>query len=146
MRLLRQFIYLFIFIKTFRIKESTQTLFKYLNTPKKHNKALKQLSFRHYAQKHNKVHKQLSFRYYAQKHKKKQTTFRLNIFIRLKKHTSNFHSDIKSRSIKNKQLFVQRQLPQDVMNNFSLRYMLKKDVMNNFSLRYMLKKNSWYKM
>ena len=158
MRLLRQFIYLFIFIKIFRIKESTQTLFKYLNTPKKHNKALKQLSFRHYAQKHNKVHKQLSFRYYAQKHKKKQTTFRLNIFIRLKKHTSNFHlditprsikkqttfrlnifirlkkhtsnfhSDITPRSIKNKQLFVQRQLVQDVMNNFSLRYMLKKKI------------------
>ena len=89
----------------------------------------------------------------------------LNILIRLKsiikhtsnfhsditprsiiKHTSNFHSDITSRSIKNKQLFIQRQLAQDVMNNFSLRYMLKKDVMNNFSHRYMLKKDSWYKM
>ena len=40
-------IYLF-FIKIFCIK-NTQALFKYLNTPKKHNKAHKQLSFRHYA-------------------------------------------------------------------------------------------------
>ena len=59
-------IYLFIyFIKMFCIKENTQALFKYLNTPKKHNKVHKQLSFRHYVYRHNKADKQLSFRYYA---------------------------------------------------------------------------------
>ena len=99
--------------------------------------------------KHNKAHKQLSFRHYAQKHKKKKT-FRLNIFIRIIKHTSNFHSDITPRSIKNKQLFLQRQLVQDVMNNFSLRYMLKKrqlvqDVINNFRLDIFILRCSAYK-
>ena len=59
--------------------------------------------------------------------KNKQTTIRLNIFICLKKHTSNFHLDIMPRSIKNFHL----EIVQDVMNNVSLRYMLK---------------DSWYKM
>ena len=45
MTLLGQFIF---FIKTFCTKK-TQALFKFLNTPKKHNKAHKQLSFRNYA-------------------------------------------------------------------------------------------------
>ena len=81
-------IYLFIFFyKDILHKKNTQPLIKYLNRPKEHNKA----------------HKKLSFRYDAYKHKKKQITFRLNIFIHLKKHTSNFHLDITSRSMKNKQ-------------------------------------------
>ena len=43
---MRLSIYLFIyFIKIFWIKENTQALFKYLNTPKKHNKAHKQLLY-----------------------------------------------------------------------------------------------------
>ena len=46
MRLSRQFIYSF-FIKIFCTQKNTQALFKYLNTPKKHNKAHKKLSFRH---------------------------------------------------------------------------------------------------
>ena len=52
MRLSRQFIYVFFFFFFFDndilYKKSTQALFKYLNTPKKHDKAHKQLSFRHY--------------------------------------------------------------------------------------------------
>ena len=47
MRLSGQFIYIYIFIKMFCTKKHTQALFGYLNTPKKHNKAHKQLS--HYA-------------------------------------------------------------------------------------------------
>ena len=119
MRLSEQFVYLFIyfFIKIFcikkhklclnisiRLKSITQHTSNFHITPKKHNKASRQLP--HYA----------------------RSTI---------KHTSNFHSDITPRSIKNKQLFVQRQLVKDAMNNFSLRYMLKKrqlvqDVMSNF--------------
>ena len=38
--------YYYFFIKIFCIEKKTQALFKYLNTPKKHNKAHKQLSFR----------------------------------------------------------------------------------------------------
>ena len=49
MRLSGQFIYLCFFYKDILHKSNTQALFKYLNTPKKHNKAHKQLSFRHYA-------------------------------------------------------------------------------------------------
>ena len=49
MRLLGQFIYLFIFYKDILHKNNTQAFFKYLNTPEKHNKAHKQLS--HYAEK-----------------------------------------------------------------------------------------------
>ena len=48
MRLSGQFIYLFIY-KDILHKKNTQALLKYLNTPKKHNKAHKQLSFRYYA-------------------------------------------------------------------------------------------------
>ena len=121
-------IYLFIFfIKIFCIKKKTnKLLFKYLNMPRS---IIKHTSNFHitprsiikhtsnfqleitprsikktnnfsfkYFYMHNKAHKQLSFRYYVQKYKK------------------------------NKQLFVQRQLVQDVMNNFSLRYMLKKRI------------------
>ena len=40
MRLSEQFIYLF-FYKVILHKNNTQALFKYLNTPKKHNKAHK---------------------------------------------------------------------------------------------------------
>ena len=44
------FIYLFIiFFNKDILHKKTQALFKYLNTRKKHNKAHKQLSFRHYA-------------------------------------------------------------------------------------------------
>ena len=71
MRLSGQFIYLFIFYKDILHKGNTQALFKYLNMPKKHNKAHKQLAFRHDAQKHNKAHKR------------------------------NFHLDITPRNIKN---------------------------------------------
>ena len=40
-------VYLFIFFyQDILHKKNTQALFKYLNTPKKHNKAYKQLSFR----------------------------------------------------------------------------------------------------
>ena len=38
--------YYYFFIKIFCIEKKTQALFKYLNTPKKHNKAHKQLPFR----------------------------------------------------------------------------------------------------
>ena len=43
MRLLEQgqFIYLFIFYKDILHKKHTQGLFKYFNTPKKHNKSTK---------------------------------------------------------------------------------------------------------
>ena len=47
MRLSGQFIYIFFFYKDILHKKNTQGLFKYLNTPKKHNKAHKELS--HYA-------------------------------------------------------------------------------------------------
>ena len=47
MRLSGQFIYFF--YKDILHKKNTQALLKYLNMPKKHNKAHKQLSFRHYA-------------------------------------------------------------------------------------------------
>ena len=46
MRLSGQFIYLFIY-KDILHKKTQKLLFKYLNTPKKHNKAHKQLSFKH---------------------------------------------------------------------------------------------------
>ena len=109
--------YLFIFFtKIFCIK-NTQALFKYLNTSKKHSKAHKQLSLKHYAQKHNKAHKQLSFRDYAQKYKKKQATFHLNIFICLKKVQKQLSFRYYVQKHKNKQLFFQR-LVQDVMSNF----------------------------
>ena len=43
-------VYLFIiFFNKDILHKKTQALFKYLNTRKKHNKAHKQLSFRHYA-------------------------------------------------------------------------------------------------
>ena len=54
MRLLGRFIYLFFLYKDILHKKNTQALFKYLHTPKKHNKALKQLSFRYHVQKHKK--------------------------------------------------------------------------------------------
>ena len=92
MRLLGQFIYLFFFYKDILHKKNTQALIKYLNRPKEHNKA----------------HKKLSFRYDAYKHKKKQITFRLNIFIHLKKHTSNFHLDIMPKSTKKTNNFLSR--------------------------------------
>ena len=47
MRLSGQFIY-FLY-KDILHKKTHKLLFKYLNTPKKHNKAHKQLSFRYYA-------------------------------------------------------------------------------------------------
>ena len=47
MRLLGQFIIIF-FYKDILHKNTDKLLFKCLNTPKKHNKAHKQLSFRHY--------------------------------------------------------------------------------------------------
>ena len=47
MRLSEQFF--FFFYKYILHKKTHKLLFKYLNTPKKHNKAPKQLSFRHYA-------------------------------------------------------------------------------------------------
>ena len=42
-------IYLFIYLLFYKdiLHKKTQVLFKYLNTPKKHNKAHKQLSFRY---------------------------------------------------------------------------------------------------
>ena len=50
MRLSGQFIYYYFFYKDIlHTKKNTQALFKYFNTSKKHNKAHKQLSFRHYA-------------------------------------------------------------------------------------------------
>ena len=48
MKLSGQFIYLFIFYKDILHKKKKQALFKYLNTSKKHNKAQKLFSFRHY--------------------------------------------------------------------------------------------------
>ena len=49
MRLSGQFMIIFFYKDILHTKKHTQALFKYLNTPKKHNKAHKQLSFRHYA-------------------------------------------------------------------------------------------------
>ena len=47
MRLSGQFIYFF--YKDILHKKNTRALFKYLNMPKKQNKAHEHLSFRHYA-------------------------------------------------------------------------------------------------
>ena len=41
------YLFIYLFYKDI-LHKKTQALFKYLNTPKKHNKAHKQLSFRYY--------------------------------------------------------------------------------------------------
>ena len=89
MRLSEQFIYLFIFIKLFCLKTTHKLCSSILIRLKS---IIKDTSNFHLDIMPRSI--------------KKQTAFRLNIFMRLKKYISNFHSDITPRSIKNKQLFV----------------------------------------